>query len=340
VDLLILGGTRFLGRHLARAALERGDRVTLFNRGVSGPGLFPEVEALRGDRGGDLSALRGRRWDAAIDTSGYLPREVRASAGLLAGTVGHYTFVSSISVYENFSRWGLDEDAPVLAPPNPEPEEPDWERYGESKVGCERAAEAAMPGRTLVIRPGMIVGPHDYTNRFPYWCRRVAEGGEILAPGDPDRPVQLIDGRDLAGWMLRMAEERRTGVFNATGPAHEITMGGMLERIREATGSDARFVWASEEWLLGAGVKPWEELPLWVPEEMAGILSVSVYGAVGAGLAFRPLTRTVRDTLEGDAGGPSAELAAGMTRGREGELLRAWRGSNLQGMGARESEVG
>ena len=325
MDLLILGGTRFLGRHLVASALGRGHRVTLFNRGVSGPGLFPEAEELRGERGGDLSALRGRRWDAAIDTSGHLPREVRASAGLLAEAVDHYTFVSSISVYRDFSRRGFDEDAPVLVPPAPEPEVLDLELYGELKVGCERAAEAAIPGRTLVVRPGMIVGLHDYTNRFPYWCRRVAEGGEVLAPGDPDRPVQLIDARDLADWIIRISEERQTGVFNATGPDHDLTMQGMLEGIREATDGDARFVWASEKFLLDAGVEPWVELPFWVPEEMAGILSVSVNRAVEAGLAFRPLGETVRDTLDGDAGNTSAEMG----RGREEELLRAFRGSNL-----------
>ena len=327
MDLLILGGTRFLGRHLVETALERGHRVTLFNRGRSNPGLLPKVEELRGERGGDLSALRGRRWDAALDTSGYLPREVRRSAELLADSVGHYTFVSSISVYEDFSRLGIGEDAPVLAPPEPEPGEVEWEHYGGLKVGCERAVGAAMPGRSLVVRPGMIVGPHDYTDRFPYWRRRVAEGGEVLAPGDPEQPVQLIDARDLAGWMLRMAEEGRTGVYNATGPDYRLTTRGMLEGIRAATGSDARFVWASERFLLDAGVEPWEEMPLWAPKEMAGILAVDVGRAVGAGLVFRPLAETVRDTP--GAGGETAEIGAGIPPEREEELLRAWRGSSL-----------
>lgn len=329
MDLLILGGTRFLGRHLVEAALERGHRVTLFNRGESNPGLFPEVEELRGERGGDLSALRGRSWDAAIDTSGYLPRDVRASAGLLSDTVGHYAFVSSISVYEDFGRTGMDEDAPVLAPPDPEPEGLDWDLYGGLKVGCERAVEAAMPGRALVVRPGMIVGPHDYTDRFPYWRRRVAEGGEVLAPGDPEQQVQLIDARDLAAWVLRMAEEGRTGVYNATGPEYRLTTRGMLEGIRAATGSDAQFVWASEKFFLDAGVKPWEEMPLWVPKEMAGILSVNVGRAVGAGLAFRPLGETVRDVPGPEAGSTDVEIAAGISPEREEELLRAWRESSL-----------
>lgn len=329
MDLLVLGGTRFLGRHLVEAALGRGHGVTLFNRGESDPGLFPEVEELRGDRGGDLSALRGRVWDAVIDTSGYLPREVRRSAGLLADMVGHYTFVSSISVYRDFGRTGIGEDAPVLEPPDPEPEELDREDYGGLKVGCERAVEGALPGRTLVVRPGMIVGPHDYTDRFPYWRRRVAEGGDVLAPGDPDRQVQLIDARDLAGWMVRVAEEGGTGVYNATGPEHRLTMRGMLEGIRDATGSDARFVWASEEFLLEAGVEPWEDLPFWVPEEMSGILSADVGRAVEAGLAFRPLGETVRDVPGPGEERPEAEVGAGIPREKEEELLRAWRGSSL-----------
>jgi len=329
MDLLILGGTRFLGRHLVEEALGRGHRVTLFNRGQSNPGLFPDVEELRGGRGEDLSPLRGRRWDAAIDTSGYLPREVRHSAELLADSVGHYAFVSSISAYEDFARTGIDEDAPVLEPPDPEPEGLDWGLYGGLKVGCERAVEAAMPGRALVVRPGMIVGPHDYTDRFPYWRRRVAEGGDVLAPGDPEQQVQLIDARDLAGWMLRMAEGGRTGVYNAMGPEYRLTMRGMLEGIREATGSDARFVWASEKFLLDAGVEPWEEMPFWVPEEMAGILAVDVSRAVGAGLVFRPLGDTVRDVPGPEDERPEVEIEAGISREREEELLRAWRGSSL-----------
>ncbi len=330
--LLVLGGTRFLGRHLVEAALARGHEVTLFHRGRRGAKLFPEAERLEGDRDGDLSALRGRRWEAVVDTCGYLPRAVRASAGLLAGAVEHYTFVSSISVYGDFGRRGFGEDAPVRTPPDPEPEEMDWELYGELKVGCERAAEAAMPGRVLVVRPGLIVGPHDYTDRFPYWCRRVAAGGEVLAPGDPERQVQLIDARDLAGWTIRMAEERRTGVYNATGPRSGLTMRGMLEGIRDAVGGDARFTWVPEKFLLDAGVRPWEELPFWVPEEMAGILAADVGKAVRAGLAFRTLAETARDTLAWDAlrDGPP-KMGADMSREREGDLLWTWRETGNRG---------
>lgn len=323
--VLILGGTRFLGRHLTEAALRRGHEVTLFNRGNSNPRLFPEAERLHGDREGDLSVLRARSWDVVVDTCGYVPRAVRVSAGLLAESVDCYVFISSISVYEDFSRPGLDEDSPVRTPPEPEPAEMEPEIYGEIKVGCERAAEAAFPGRTLTIRPGMIVGPYDYTNRFPYWCRRVAEGGEVLAPGAPGRRAQLIDARDLAGWTVRMAEERQAGVYNATGPEHKLTMRGMLEEIQAATGSDAHFTWASEGFLLETGVRPWEEMPFWVPEGLAGILSADVSRAVGAGLRFRPLADTVRDTLVPNALPNSPpELDAGISRERERELLRTW----------------
>lgn len=327
MKLLILGGTKFLGRHLAELALERGHEVSLFNRGRTGPNLFPEVEKLRGDRDGDLSALKSRSWDAVIDTSGYLPRTVHASASLLAGAVEHYTFVSSGSVYPHPIQPGTDENASVLDPPDPEPEELDLELYGELKVGCEREAEAAMPGRVLVVRPGLIVGPHDDSDRFTYWCRRVAEGGEILAPGDSNRQVQLIDVRDLAGWIMLMAEEQRTGVYNATGPQDKLTMHEMLEGIRKASGGDTRFTWVPEKFLLDSDVGPWDELPLWLPEEMNGMLAVNVSKAVGAGLSFRPLGDTARDTLVWNTNrGDEPEMEAGISREREEELLQSWHG--------------
>lgn len=332
MKLLILGGTKFLGRYLAEIALERGHEVSLFNRGRTGPDLFPEAEKLRGEREGDLSVLRGRSWDSAIDTSGYLSRTVHASAGLLAGAVDHHTFVSSISAYPHPIPPGTDENVPVLEPPDLELEELDMKLYGELKVGCERAAKAEMPGRVLVVRPGLIVGTHDYTDRFAYWCRRMERDGEVLAPGDPERQVQLIDVRDLAGWMLRMAEERRTGVYNATGPRDILTMARMLEGIRVATGSDARFTWVPEEFLLESKVGPWDELPLWLPEEMNGMLAVSVGKAVHEGPTFRPIQDTARDTLAWEADrDDEAGTGAGISQEREEELLRIWRAGNGPG---------
>jgi 2'-hydroxyisoflavone reductase len=330
MDLLILGGTRFLGRHLVEAALERGHRVTLFNRGVSGPGLFPDVERLVGDRDGDLSALRGRRWDATIDTCGYVPRVVRASAGLLADAVDLYVFVSSISVYSEPVAPGADEEAPVEELPDPSVEEVTGETYGGLKALCERAAEEEMPGRVLNVRPGLIVGPHDPTDRFTYWPRRISRGGEVLAPDSPDLPVQFIDVRDLAGWIIEMCEERRVGTYNATGPDYELTMGRLLKECETVSGGDAELVWVSEEFLEEQGVEPFTEMPLWVPREYAGLQAVDCGKAIEAGLDFRPLSETIRDVLEWDLVRPAdAKMGAGLGPERERELLRAWRDATL-----------
>jgi 2'-hydroxyisoflavone reductase len=329
MELLILGGTVFLGRHVAEAALARGHAVTLFNRGQHNPDLFPDVEKLRGDRNCVLEALRGRSWDAVIDTCGYVPRVVRASAQRLAEAVGHYTFISSISVYPSFPTPGMDESAPVGTLADESVEEVTGETYGPLKALCEQAAEAAMPGRVLSVRAGLIVGPYDPTDRFTYWPRRVARGGDVLAPGSPNGPVQFIDARDLAEWILRMAETGGTGVFNATGPAEPLTMGRLLEECRTVSGSDATLNWVDEEFLLTAGAAPWSELPLWVPareEAMAGFSAVSCAKAIAAGLTFRPLAGTIRDTLAWDATLPAdRELRAGLKPEREAELLAAWR---------------
>src|SRR5215210_2686868 len=239
MDVLIIGGTGFLGRHLVEAALGDGHRPTLFNRGLSEPGLFPEVEKIEGDRDGDLSALRGRSWDAVIDTCGYVPRVVRASAGLLADAVDHYTYISSISVYSNAIALGADEEAPVRELPDRRVEEVTGETYGGLKALCERAAEEMMPGRVLNVRPGLISGPHDPTDRFTYWPRRIAAGGEVLAPDSPERRVQFIDVRDLAAWILKMSVEQRIGTYNATGPDYELTMGQLLEECESVGGSGA-----------------------------------------------------------------------------------------------------
>ena len=327
--LLILGGTGFLGRHLVEAALGGGHRVTLFNRGLRNPELFPEVETIRGDRDGDLSSLRGRRWDAAIDTCGYVPRVVRASAGLLAGAVVHYTFVSSISVYSDDITPRADEDAPLRELPDPRVEEVTGETYGGLKALCERAAEEEMPGRVLNVRPGLISGPHDPTDRFTYWPRRISAGGEVLAPVSPELGVQFIDVRDLAAWIVGMAQQQRTGTYNATGPDYELTMGQLLDEC-EAVGGGAELVWVSEEFLLEHGVEPFTEMPLWVPREDAALLSVDCGKAIAAGLAFRPVSETVRDVLEWDRSrAADTEPAAGLSPERERELLRAWHGATL-----------
>jgi len=326
VKLLILGGTVFLGRHLVEAALARGHEVTLFNRGQHSPELFPEVEKLRGDRDGNLEALRGRRWDAVIDVAGYLPRVVRASAALLAVAVEHYTFISSVSAYADARTPGMDESSPLGTLEQPESEDVD-RFYGPLKARCEQVVEVALPGRTLIIRPGLIVGPYDPTDRFTSWPSRVARGGDVLAPGWPGRAVQLIDARDLAEWNVRLVEERVTGVFNATGPDHTLTMRALLETCKEVSGSDARFVWLDEAFLLAQGAGPWIELPLWLPEtsEYAGFMCLDISKALAAGLRFRPLAETVRETLAWDQLLPAdAARRAGMTPAREAELLALW----------------
>jgi 2'-hydroxyisoflavone reductase len=332
VKLLVIGGTLFLGRHLVDAALAAGHEVTLFNRGRTNPELYPDVESIRGDRTTDLRLLAGRRWDAVIDTCGYLPGVVRASAAALRESVEQYTFVSSISVYADPVVAGSDESAPVQEMDEADAAEFAPERYGALKVLCERAVEEQLPGRTLNVRAGLLVGPYDQTMRLAYWIRRVADGGEVLAPGSPDRQVQLVDVRDMAEWMLRMAESRRAGTFNLTGPERTLRMARLLESIRRVTGGEARFTWVPDEFLVAQGAAPWTEIPLWLPEEWNGTLAVDIGRALAEGLAFRPLEETLRDTLAWMATGAGAtgklasglELRPGLSREREAELLAAW----------------
>jgi 2'-hydroxyisoflavone reductase len=327
MKLLIIGGTIFLGRYLVEAAQARGHEVTLFNRGQHNPDLFAGVEKIRGDRtkAEDLAPLKGRRFDAVIDTCGYVPRVVRMSAEVLAEGTEHYTFVSTCSVYGEPTT-GPDESTPVVTLADPTVEQVTGETYGGLKALCEQAAEAAMPGRVLNVRPGLIVGPHDPSDRFTYWPVRVARGGEVLAPGRPDRPVQFIDVRDLARWHVRAAEARLTGIFNATGPVQPVPMEHLLATCRTATGSDARFTWVPDEWLLEQKVGPWMELPLWIPDgNMDGFMHVQVGKAVAAGLTFRPLADTVRDTVTWAASRPAdTQWRAGMKAEREAELLALW----------------
>lgn len=324
--LLVLGGTLFLGRHLVEQALVRGHDVTLFNRGKTAPDVFPDVEHLRGDRDGDLSPLEGRTWDAVIDTSARVPRWVRTAASLLADSVDHYTFVSSCSVYRDTTRPGVDETAPVHTLADESVEEiADAETYGALKALCEREASAAMDGRALSVRAGLIVGPYDPTGRFTYWVHRLARGGDVLAPEPRDQRVQFVDVRDLAAWILDMAERRKPGVLNATGPARPLTMEGLLKEIAATTESGVHLVWTAERFLLDAGVEPWSELPLWLaPAANEGeryFLAVDVSRAIGAGLRFRPLAETVCDTLTGAKTTPDA----GLDPERERDLLAAWK---------------
>lgn len=320
MKLLVLGGTRFLGRHVVEAALARGHEPTLFNRGRTAPGLFANVEQLHGEREGDLSPLRGRSWDAVIDTCGYLPRIVRRSAQVLRDAAGHYLFVSSVSVYADSSTAGQDEQAPRAQLPDPDCEDIPI-HYGALKAACEDQVQAMFDERAILLRPGLIVGPFDPSGRFTYWVQRVARGGTVLAPPAPDYPVQFIDARDLAAWMLDALEHHRSGAFNASGPAVPLGFGAFLDECRRALGSQAEFVLPDASFLASHGVAAWTELPLYAGEDGRGLNEVSLERALAAGLRPRPVGQTCVDTMRWAAGVPLPE-GIGLAADREAELLR------------------
>lgn len=322
MKLLVLGGTSFLGRHIVAGALERGHGVTYFHRGKTNPGLFSDAEAIHGDRKTDLGLLAGRRFDAVIDTCGYLPGVVSASVDALKGSAGLYAFVSTISVYPTEAWPAVTEDSPVMRAADPKAESVTPETYGPLKAACDEIVLKGMPGRALVVRPGLIVGPHDPTDRFTYWVRRMARGGEVLAPLPADRRVSWIDARDLAAWMLTCCEAARSGLFNAVGPEPHPTMGQLLDACRIAGGADSWATWTTPEFLEKHEVAPWSDLPLWIP---AIHDDFDCSRARHAGLTFRPMAETVRDTLWWDqTRNPAIPLRAGLTPVREREILAAW----------------
>ncbi|MDE2081344.1 MAG: NAD-dependent epimerase/dehydratase family protein [Burkholderiales bacterium] len=338
MKLLILGGTRFLGRHLAQQALAAGHALTLLHRGRSGPGLFPEAEHLIADRDADLGCLAGRHWDVAIDTSAYLPRQVRAVAAALSGRVGQYQLVSSISVYASYACPGLAEDAPLQTLADPGTEVVDGATYGGLKALCEQAALAGFGApHCLIARPGLLVGPHDPTGRFTWWVQRIAaaaDGGEVLAPGDPAAPVQFIDVRDAAAWLLTQAERGSRGRFNLTGPTTPTCFGDLLAAACDVLAPAARLTWIDEACLLAQGVAPWTELPLWLPRDSAGLHQVSIARALALGLHCRPMAQTLADTAAWAAsaatpvpappcGGPLRQ-SVGLAPEREAALLAVW----------------
>ncbi len=295
MTILVLGGTGFIGPHMVRHAMSRGHTVTLFNRGRTNPHLFPELEKLVGDRDGDLAALEGRRFDAVIDNSGFVPRHVRDSAELLADS-GRYLFVSSISAYKDLAPDGITEHYEVGRLEDPTVEEVTGQTYGPLKALCEEAVQEVFGDRANIVRPGYIVGPGDPTDRWTYWPVRVSMGGDMLVPGTPEDPVQFIDARDLGSWMVGMLENRVGGVFNAVGPVQPLNMGSMLETCREVTGGDAVFHWADADFIQERNVF----FPIWNPTtgDFGGAHRVDISRAIATGYASRPVAETVRDTLE------------------------------------------
>lgn len=333
MNALIIGGTRFVGRHLVASLLDGGHEVTLLTRGRTNPDLFPGLDHRIGDRDGGLDVLGDDAWDVAFDTCGYVPRVVRASAERLAGRVGRYAFVSTISVYDEDGGAeegaadddvGPDEMSPVGVLEDPAVETVDGATYGPLKALCEGVVREVYGDAGLIVRPGVIVGPNDPSDRFTYWPARVAAGGTFVAPEGPSAPLQYIDARDLAGWMVRAAFAGVGGTFNAVGPLPAATFGDLVRCALEASGADATPIWVSPEALAANEVRPWSDMPMWLPPGGRALMHSRNDRAVAAGLSFRPLSVTVADTLEWHRGRPDgAALAAGLTAEREAALLAA-----------------
>ncbi len=329
MKILILGGKRFLGIALIEAIQKAGHTAVLFNRGLTNPDLFPDVQNLIGDREGNLTALKRREWDAVIDTSGYLPRTVRETAKLLSGKCQSYTYLSSVSVYKDFNNPDITEDYPLARCDDPQNEDYTGKSYGPLKALCEYEIQQNFKGKVLVIRPGLIVGPNDPTDRFTYWPWRVSLGGDILTPAPPSSNLQFIDVRDLAAFIIQQIERESEGVFNVTGPKKPTTIGAFLVSCREAAVADSNFIWVDESFLLEQGVTPWTDLPLWVSTAdpgFSGFYSININKALKAGISLRSISETVRDTLTWLQTHPTLKnLKVGMDLAAEMELIQKFR---------------
>lgn len=345
LNILILGGTGFTGPFQVKYALDRGHKVTVFNRGKTHPGELPkEAEQLLGDRNGQLDALKGRKWDVCIDIPTTLPVWVRDAAQVLKGNVDRYVFISTISVFSDVSKPNMDESGPLaeykgadaMAETQQTLAASNYGLYGPLKVLSEKEAEKWFPGKALIVRPGLIVGPGDGSDRFTYWPVRIEKGGEVLAPGTPSDPVQFIDARDLAEWVIRMVEQGTVGTFNATGPNYKLTMGKMFDGIKAATKSNATFTWADADFLRAQKVHAWSDMPTWVPPkgDSVGFSQINVQKAISKGLTFRSIGDTTKATLEWfhqQAPERQAKLKAGLTPEREAAVLAAWHAQQKPG---------
>lgn len=337
MNILILGGTGFTGPHQVKYALSRGHKVTVFNRGKTHPGELPkEAEQLIGDRNGQLDALKGRKWDVCIDIPTSLPVWVRDAAQILKGNVDRYVFISTISVYSDNSKPGMDESGPLAEYTGADAMKETQATlranlglYAPLKALSEKETEKWFPGKSLIIRPGLIVGPGDESDRFTYWPVRVERGGEVLAPGTPNDTVQFIDARDLAEWTIRMVEQRATGIFNATGPNYKLTIGKMLDEIKSAEKSNAQFTWVDADFLTAQKVRAWSDMPVWVAPrgEQTGFSQISIKKALSKGLTFRTIGDTTQATLEWFKKQPAErqeKLRTGISAEREAAVLAAW----------------
>ncbi|MDM3871425.1 NAD-dependent epimerase/dehydratase family protein [Porticoccus sp. W117] len=333
LNILVLGGTGFLGPHTVNAALAQGHNVTLFNRGKTNPELFKHLETVKGDRNTDaIKKLAGRKFDAVIDTSAYYPRSVDMAMDVMKDNIGQYLIVSTISVYANWAQVGMDESGEVGKLDDPTTEEVTGETYGPLKALCEQAAEKHMPGRVTVIRPGLIVGPRDKTDRFTYWPMRVHKGGEVLAPGDGSDHIQYIDVRDLGEWMIYCLENSVLGTYNAQTNGNDITIKQLLDTCVETINPSAKLVWVPTDFLQKHEVAPWQEMPVWIPPESdyAGAGSMSSEKAYQNGLKERPMKAVVKDCFDWFTSLPEERqqtLRAGISAEKEAGVLAAWKAS-------------
>ena len=328
MKILILGGTIFLGKHLVNSAQKKGHEVTLFNRGKHNPDWFPNVEKLKGDRDGDFESLKGRTFDAVIDTSGYVPRIVKLSAEFMKNKTDNYTFISSISVYKDFSEMGMNENSAAATIEDETTEEITGESYGPLKYLCEKTVEEIYKERALNIRPGLIVGEDDPSDRFGYWIYRINKGGKVLAPGPKEKNVQFIDVKDLADWTIKMVEEKNIGTYSATGPDYNLTFEKLIDDCKKVSGSNAEIVWIDQKFLMNENAGAYVELPLWLPDEMDGGNNCDVSKAIVKGLTFRLLEETLKDSMEFINSKKDYTLKAGLKTERETELIKKWESEN------------
>jgi 2'-hydroxyisoflavone reductase len=330
--ILVLGGTSFIGPHQVQYALNRGHEITLFNRGRTNTDLFPGVERLTGDRNGDLDALAGRTWDVCIDNSASNIRWVELSTAALRDSVDRYFYVSSRSAYADTGAIPMTADHPTFTYESAGvSRDADRDRlpYGLQKALCERQTQDVFGARACIFRPGLIIGPRDRTDRFTYWPVRIHRGGEVLSPGDGSDPIQIIDARDFSEWMIRMAEDGHTGVYNAVGPAIPRPMDELLYGIRAVTTAETTFTWVDTDFLIERDVRPYREMPVWMPPlpGREGYARFDLTPEIERGLTFRSLAVTTQDTLEYHFSRPAEEqwpLRAGLTPEREVEVLAEW----------------